>query len=80
MEGADEFARRFVVELDPADYPNALVHTDQIKAAIMRHNETVPVKPEGSARKVEPKAQLAISLLALGDITFTGTVAEGRSD
>jgi hypothetical protein len=50
MEGAAEFARRFVVELDPADYPNALVHTDQIKAAIMRHTETVPVKP-CSARK-----------------------------
>lgn len=57
MEGAEQFERRFVVELDPADYPNALVHTDQIKAAIMRHKETVPVKP-CSARKDDLIAQL----------------------
>jgi hypothetical protein len=57
MEGRDEFNRRFVVGLDPADYPNALVHTDQIKAAIMRHTETVPVKP-CSARKDELLDQL----------------------
>jgi hypothetical protein len=57
MEGRAEFERRFVVELDPADYPNALVHTDQIKAAISRHTETVPVKP-CSAKKDELAAQL----------------------
>jgi hypothetical protein len=57
MEGREEFERRFVVELDPAEYPNALVHTDQIKAAIMRHNEMVSVKP-CSARKDDLIAQL----------------------
>ena len=57
MEGAAEFDRRFVVELDPADFPNALVHSDQIKAAIARHTETVPVKP-CSSRKDELQAQL----------------------
>lgn len=58
MEGRAAFDSRFVVELDPADYPDSLVHTDQIKAAIRRHTETVPVKPCG-ARKDELLAQLA---------------------
>jgi hypothetical protein len=57
MEGRAEFERRFVVELDPADFPDALVHTDQIKAAIGRHKELVPVKP-CSARRDELAAQL----------------------
>lgn len=57
MEGTSAFAQRFVVELNEEDYPNALVHTDQIKAAISRHVETVPVKP-CSARKDELTAQL----------------------
>lgn len=57
MEGREEFDRRFVVELDPDDYPDALVHTDQIKAAIGRHTEMVPVKP-CSARKDDLAAQL----------------------
>jgi hypothetical protein len=34
MEGPVEFAKRFVVELKPEDHPDALVTTDQIKAAI----------------------------------------------
>lgn len=61
MEGREEFHRRFVVELDPEDYPNALVHTDQIKAAIARHTETVPVKPKGRTL-----AELSEQLTELG--------------
>lgn len=34
MEGAEEFARRFAVELSEEECKDALVHTDQIKAAI----------------------------------------------
>lgn len=74
MEGRAEFDRRFVVELDPADYPNALVHTDQIKAAIARHTETVPVKP-CSARKDELTAQL-IALTTAPPSTVEGLKVE----
>lgn len=56
MEGRGAFDERFVVALDPADFPNALVKTDQIKAAIGRFQtadtrktakdgDMVPVKP-----------------------------------
>lgn len=56
MEGAEAFAQRFVVELDPAEHGDALVSTAQIKAAIGKHmtadtrksaspGDMVPVKP-----------------------------------
>lgn len=53
MEGADQFAKRFAVGLDPADYPDALESTDQIKAAIVAAGEKpaskVPDKmPDGA--------------------------------
>ncbi len=57
MEGRAAFDSRFVVALDPADFPNALVKTDQIKAAIGAFKEMVPVKPCG-ARKDDLAAQL----------------------
>ena len=58
MEGASVFALRYAVELDPADYPDCLVHTDEIKAAIGKFTEQAPVKP-CSSRKDELQAQLA---------------------
>lgn len=47
VEGRAVFESRFAVELDPADYPEALVHTAQIKAAIGRFTQMRPVKPVG---------------------------------
>lgn len=78
MEGREEFHRRFVVELDPADYPDALVHTDQIKAAIRRHTETVPVKP-CSTRKDELTAQL-IALTTAPASTVEGLKVDQLKD
>lgn len=48
MEGASVFALRYAVTLDPADYPDALVSTDQIKAAIARFEQEQPVAPVGN--------------------------------
>jgi len=58
MEGADAYARRFAIRLDPANFPDALVSTDQIKAAIGTFTETVAVKPKGRG-KADFAAQLA---------------------
>ncbi len=57
MEGASVFATRYVIGLNPADYPDCLVHTDEIKAAIRKFTCEQPVKP-CSARKDDLKAQL----------------------
>jgi hypothetical protein len=48
MEGPEAFASRFAVLLDPADYPDALESTDQIKAAIATHEVEQPVAPRGN--------------------------------
>jgi hypothetical protein len=53
MEGAEEFSRRFAVELSPEECADALESTDQIKAAILAAEEKpfskVPDKlPDGS--------------------------------
>lgn len=61
MEGTSVFANRYAVELDPADYPDCLVSTDQIKAAIGKFTETVPVRPRGKTI-----AELAEQLKGLG--------------
>lgn len=68
MEGAEEFARRFAVELSPEECEDALEGTDQIKAAIVEAGHKpfakVPDKlPDGadyqrSARKADWIAQL----------------------
>lgn len=47
MEGIDAYAARFAVALDPADYPDALESTAQIKAAIEQHEREQPVSPVG---------------------------------
>jgi hypothetical protein len=71
MEGAEEFGRRFAVELAPEDCEGALVHTDEIKAAIANAGEKpvakVPDKlPDGqgdymrSAKKADWIAQLLL--------------------
>lgn len=57
LEGTSAFACRYAVELDPADYPDCLVHTDEIKAAIMKFECEQPVKP-CSSRKDELQEQL----------------------
>ena len=66
MEGASVFALRYAVELDPSDFPEALVSTAQIQAAIARHTQMQPVKPEGG------KEALTRQLLLLaGEQVFT---------
>ncbi len=50
MEGRDAYASRYAVDLDPADYPDALESTDQIKAAIGRITVRQPVKPVGKSK------------------------------
>lgn len=46
MEGAEEFARRFAVELSPEDCEGALETTDQIKAAIESEGQKPQAKVE----------------------------------
>lgn len=70
MEGTDAYASRYAVELDPADFPDALVKTAQIQAAIARHTQMQPVKPQGN------KPDLLIQLRRLAGCEVAD--AEGR--
>jgi hypothetical protein len=56
MEGAEEFARRFAVDLSPEDCEGALDHTDEIKAAIGRFQceSTLKKDPPGTMVPVKP--------------------------
>jgi hypothetical protein len=71
MEGREAFASRFAVELDPADYPDALVSSEQIKAAIARHTQMQPVKPQGGK-----EALVRQLLLLAGEPVFTDDMKE----
>lgn len=53
LEGEKAYLDRFAVDLDLADYAEQpiLVSTDQIKAAIGKFFETVPVKPVGRSKQ-----------------------------
>lgn len=53
LEGEECYQARYAVDLDLADYAEQpiLVSTDEIKAAIAKHFETVPVKPQGKSKQ-----------------------------
>lgn len=53
MEGAEEFARRFAIELDHSEYADALESTDQIKAAISEAGE----KPRAKVQDKLPSGE-----------------------
>lgn len=50
LEGTSAFALRYAVMLDPADYPDCLVSTDEIKAAIGKFTAEQPVRPVGKSK------------------------------
>jgi hypothetical protein len=77
MEGADVFAQRYAVELDPTDYPDCLESTDQIKAAIGKFTEEVPVKPKGS-RRDDLVTQLALLETGVRHVPRNRAGAPGR--
>jgi hypothetical protein len=60
VEGRRAFESRFAVELDPSDYPDMLVSTDQIKAAIGQHMtaDTRKTAAEGSMVPVKPASKV----------------------
>jgi hypothetical protein len=53
LEGEECYAARYAVDLDLADFEGQpiLVSTDDIKNAIGKHFETVPVKPQGKTKQ-----------------------------
>lgn len=53
LEGEECYAARYAVDLDLADYAeqSILVSTDEIKSAIGKFYETVPVKPQGKTKQ-----------------------------
>lgn len=76
LEGEEEFQRRFAVGLDPADFEDVLISTDEIKNAIGQFTEHRPVTPAAGG-----KQDLMDQLDALGQKwNFTpdldGTVAQ----
>lgn len=62
MEGASVFALRYEVEPDPSSYPDALHSTAQIKAAISRHTQMQPVKPQGGKDDLDAQLRGLCSL------------------
>lgn len=64
MEGAEEFARRFAVELTAEDCEGALATTEQIKAAIAKHMtpDTRKAALPGSMVPVKPVAKVEDTL------------------
>lgn len=78
LEGEDCYAARYAVDLDLADYAEQpiLVSTDQIKQAIGKFHETVPVKPVGKSKQ-DFIDQLGALLVAEGkSMAFPDTVPE----
>lgn len=52
LEGQDEFDRRFVKEITPADYPNALATTDELKAFLDSRGRNCKIKKADLIRQV----------------------------
>lgn len=71
MEGASAYALRYAIKLDPADYPDALESTAQIKAAIEKHEREQPVKPQGK------KDEMIEQLRLLDQNAFAAPAEEG---
>lgn len=62
LEGEDEFARRYAVELDQSDFEDVLVSTDEIKNAIRSFTHLASVSPVQGG-----KQNLVDQLAALGE-------------
>lgn len=76
LEGPEEFAKRYAVELDPSQYENVLVSTDEIKNAIRKFTTLAPVKPAPGGKQA-----LIDQLAALGkahgqDVDLEGTMLQ----
>jgi hypothetical protein len=79
LEGREAYERRYAVELDASDFEDALVSTEDIRAAISRFRETAPVEPRGTT-----KQELVDQLRDLGQrhgraVNTEGTLAELRA-